>query len=1379
MKTRWFAGAMALVAIAAGTVFAEISVTQDGASVTVTSSGTSVTFDRARGGTITRIGARAVEQRDGVEGYFLAADPKAEIVVRKDAPDSLTVVVRAKFMKGTEPTPSGLRAEYAYTFIGGTPLVRCRARLGQGRVRLYADVEGYPMWWEVRVLDFGEETGWKGPFAGETKDVTVYLDPRCEKLFGVAKEEIAKFEELAFATVPRGEHFFEDKFQTSEKWTNFSGTWAAEGGSMVESSPERQFAWTVAGEPKWKDYIVEAQVHTQDGCSIIFLCGRWQNVADHYELQYHEWPSNAMRIVRVEKGERMTLAEVRELPDLRVEPGTKLGLELCGNRLRAYRNGDLILEAYDSAFASGRVALGTVATYEVRFEKVDVYAVAAAEDKTPRVELSQPVQRHAFYREEKEGVIRFIVSPRQELAGASATFVLESDPYPTQGELLRETVELGDLKAQEKRDIAFDIRPGTWRSGDYTVTALVTAGDETLARGETKVFIRRRPNADRMLVNAYFTGDPGTVAEYGFNQIKVADDSTKTRWKDGKYLPPDDPLRMLDPRQDGRRQGAIDLFDECVKHGMWGVIRIDCIRRVPEGVEEAYALKRDGKGLQDRPGVYFSAGEPRPNPWHPKVVETDADFFRQALGVWKDMPAWHGLFMNSETEGDLDVFGNDYWLAIAEKELGFPVPEDATEVWGMKGMDLPKDGIIESNEPHYRFYRWWWEKGMGQGMLHAKIAEAIKEFRPDVLTWSDPALRQPCVRGRLAGMDQILMWNYAWPNISRFPMIADELRLAAVGGQERLFNIQIIVYSDQAIPSQGPHWPHIKRQDYLLAHSSAIMREAIWLVLSRGVSGLSFHGIETVRREEGMRADDARTNLIGLGYRASVYSNPDTLMTIKEMNEKVVQPFGMLIKELAPIKGEVVMLLSTANLVLTSRDAEDFDLNEAGHMCAKLQAAHVAVDPVYEINLEENGLAGYKAIALPGCKVLPRHIYDRIAEFVKGGGIVIADQMLVPKFEKVLTLPREAATQGGEKALEEEHLRHAETIRKELDGRVTRWADCDSPTVVLSTLEDGENRYLFVINNQRTAGDYVGPWGRVLDDGVPQKTRVRIRETSRFIYDMLDASIVETETDGGWLVWDVALGPGEGRIFAVRPTPIGNVRVEVSPTVEKGKETAVFVTVLDEGGAPSAGLLPLRVTIRDSQGAESDASDYYLARDGKVTVPIRIARNDPSGAWEVSARDLTAGREGRAFFQVTRTHPYMEARVPKRLTSAEVEAGSVIIMDSEGIPVELSGVPVGTKKSLVVQCPFEPGQVKEAFLEVLVDDIDEPREATILLNGKTAIAVDESVLGEGADHFGRLTVPVEGLVKGKNTFEFTFADNLGGSTKGYVILKASLVLMVK
>ncbi|MFH0962814.1 MAG: hypothetical protein V2A58_02255, partial [Planctomycetota bacterium] len=312
MKTIWFVGGIVLVAVAAGVALAEVSVTEDGATVTVTSGGRPVTFDREKGGTITRIGARSVEQKDGAEGYTLASDPKAKLLVKRETPDRVRVVVRGTYTNGQERTKSGLRAEYVYTFIGGTPIVRCRAKLHQESVTPCAEVNGYPAWWEVRVLDFGDQTGWKGRFAGETKDVIVHLDARGEELFAVASDEIKKFEELMFATAPRGEHLFQESFQTSEKWTYFSGTWVAEDGGLVESSSEGELAWTVGGERGWKDYVLETQVHTADGVSIVLLCGRWQDMGNHYELQYLEWPAKAMRIVRAQEGRRITLAEVGE-----------------------------------------------------------------------------------------------------------------------------------------------------------------------------------------------------------------------------------------------------------------------------------------------------------------------------------------------------------------------------------------------------------------------------------------------------------------------------------------------------------------------------------------------------------------------------------------------------------------------------------------------------------------------------------------------------------------------------------------------------------------------------------------------------------------------------------------------------------------------------------------------------------------------------------------------------------------------------------------------------------------------------------------------------------------------------------------------------------
>ena len=1247
-----------MVCLCVHTAFADLSVDDSREMIVITNDHYSVTFDKSKGCTIATMGGRAVIQLDNVDGYALRADPDPQITLKKSA-DRVELCVKAFYLKEGEKTPSGVHAEYRYDFHAHSPVVRLKAAVRQFRVPLHADVYGYPAWNAVSVLEIADRTAFKKRFGGERLDTEVLFLPAAETPLDVPSDVAEKLGELLRPAFPKGDALFRDTFEDNARWTDINGLWVVEGGALVETSPDGRWAWTIAGERDWSDYIVESDVLSKDGCHV-YLCARWINLDNHYELHYLEWPVNGMRINRVVDGRRRMLAEIAPLPDLRVRPYTRLALAVQGNRIRAYRNGELMLEAYDNALAQGRVALGAVSNHAVRFHNVDVYAAPTFTSEAPSVRISQPVQRHAFYRDENDATVRFIVSPEKRVDDLSATFILSSELYPTHGDLVRTEVKLPAFDASEEREVAFTFDPAAWRSGDYVLTTTVTQDELPLAVEDTEIFLRRRPNPDRMLVcdwEGYTDADPKTLAEHGFNQYKVLHDDTQSRWKsDGTFVTPDNPLRMLSPWAAAKRQSIIDRFDEAMKHGMWGFMHMAYIRRVAEGVTESYALRRDGKELQGRSTDHFGGGNPRMNPWHPKSVETIQDFFRKSLPAWKDVPAWRSALLNSESEREFNVYGNDYWLEMAEKEIGFKVPEDVSHAWGLKGRPLPEDGIVASDDPYYRFYRWWHERGEGQGVLHAKIAETVREVRGDVIVWHDPALRQAFVRGRLAGLDQIRHWNYAWPNVPRFSLITDEMRLAAVEGQERIFMLQLICFSDIPIPREGPHWPYVKRggAPYLAAHSPAIVREGTWLALSRGTSGMAYHAVATVDRLA-MKRDNPRGETEGLGYKGYMYSNPDSLLAIKEMSERVMQPYGMVIKRLVPAKGEVVMLLSNANVVFSNRDAEDMVMNEAGHMYAKLQAAHVPVDAAYEVDLEERGLDGYKAVALPACKVLPSHIYDMIREFEDKGGMVIADQYLVPKFSNVPTLPRKAAARRGEAALEKEHVDQAADVHKALDARITRWADCDSPTVILSVLESGTDRYLFAVNNLRRTGDYMAPWGRVLDDGVPQTATLSIPNAKCAVYDALDERLVAPESRGGRLRWPVTLGPGEGRMFVVRPRAIGRVSLEVPETVKKGDEVTISVAVLDEGGELAAGLAPLRVTITDSQGTTSDYSDYYLARDGRATVALPIANNDPSGDWGVAVRELYGGVKGRAFFRVPAVEKREGAPQPKKVLPGLVE----------------------------------------------------------------------------------------------------------------------------
>ena len=1234
--------AMILAGLGCSVAHGELSVTAAANSIVVENEHYSVTFDKTRGGTISQIGDRGVEQRDHVDLYAASRDSEPAVVVTK-SPEKAEVIVKAYYvMRGGTKTPSELRVEYRYTFHADSPVVGCTATLRQDTVPLHADLSAFPQWREVTVLEFADKAAFRDRFGRGSKDIRVFLKPGQLDIFAVPKEECDAFVKMTLPAIGRGERLFAESFKDNLRWTDISGTWACDGKDMAETSLVAQWAWIVAGERPWKDYIVEADVRTIGGSAHVYVCARWQDADNHYELEVLEWPTYCTRINRVHEGKRTKLAEIMDTRALTTAPSTRLALAAKGPDLKAYRDGELILAACDATFTQGRIALGSANVHPVHFLGVDVYALEGDEETPPAIRLSQVVpSRHAFYREEDESVIRFLVSSDKPASGLKVDFALREDLYPTHGELHRQTADLAPLKAGEEREVTYTLEPAVWRSGDYTLD--VTAREEStiLARDTAAVFLRRKPNPGRFPITTYYSNDPERVVELGFNQVKVSYESAQTRWSNGKWGKSDDPLSLQRPWSAHRLQAVYDRFDECIKYGAWGYVDTQYSLLVPTDVPDALAMKRDGSGLQDHDTNMHRAGMPHAYLWHPAVTDNLKDYFRKAMQAYKDLPAWHMIDLAGETDNVNQVYGNDSWLAMAREELGFDVPDDVYHGFGPKGKAPPKNGIVESDDPYYRFYRWWWKRGAGYGMYHAKVAEAIKEVRPDVITMHQPALRQPFVIGRFAGVDKLQHWIYSWPSVSRMAMEAGQMKLVAVDDQETSIMFQMYQWGNCAIPRDAGIWPYVKRSDYHLAHSPAAIRQAVWLAFSRGIGSIAFDALavgDPVRTERIFPSPkgDVRATARGFGYHYVVYANPDLVSAVKELNFGLLQPYGMMTRRLDPPDAEVALLLSNANVMMTMEDSESFTAHEGGELYAKLQAAHVPVDVVFDETLEQKGLDGYKAIALPACRVLPRHLYEMIKAFAEEGGIVIADQHLVPELPNVTRLAavRSSRAVPGADA-QEAILRQASKLRDLLDDKVARWADCDSPSVALHTLENDSARLLFVVNTLDGPGDYVGrTWGKVLDDGIAQTVKVRVRGKNVLIYDVLSQHPVKPEVDGEWIEWDVELEPAGGRLFAVMPVRVGAIKVDVPAQADRSTRITITAQVDGVDGRPFAGLTPLETTIRDSQGIASDYGGYDVASDGKVAFTVPIAKNDPSGDWSVTVRELLTGETGKAFFTV-------------------------------------------------------------------------------------------------------------------------------------------------
>ncbi len=96
------------------------------------------------------------------------------------------------------------------------------------------------------------------------------------------------------------------------------------------------------------------------------------------------------------------------------------------------------------------------------------------------------------------------------------------------------------------------------------------------------------------------------------------------------------------------------------------------------------------------------------------------------------------------------------------------------------------------------------------------------------------------------------------------------------------------------------------------------------------------------------------------------------------------------------------------------------------------------------------------------------------------------------------------------------------------------------------------------------------------------------------------------------------------------PRPLGAVSVIVPEGVAKGSRTTVGVRV---DGSP-AGVLPVRITLRDGALRLNEYSGYYRLTDGELVLSVPIARNDWGGNWEVTVQDLVGGSVGMGGFLV-------------------------------------------------------------------------------------------------------------------------------------------------
>ena len=653
--------------------------------------------------------------------------------------------------------------------------------------------------------------------------------------------------------------------------------------------------------------------------------------------------------------------------------------------------------------------------------------------------------------------------------------------------------------------------------------------------------------------------------------------------------------------------------------------------RLAMGVSPGHFLsERPELQRRDREGkVYASASaNPLMDPTLPEFCFQVGASVAKAFG---DHPAWDSVLVNTEVRDSAQPSFSEADREAYRKASGREIPAEVVVKSGVEWKKLhgfPADRIVEDEDPLLAYYRWYWTVGDGWNALHSATHHGVHSTgRKDVWTWFDPAIRAPSLGGSGGEVDVLGQWSYSNPDPTRVGFFTDELRAMAANSahQPRVMKMtQLFWYRSQTTVSKktgtiiaSPFDDHDPDAAYITISPNAL-RTSFWSMISRPLSGIMYHGWQALVSSDGTSA-----------YR---HTHSDTEGELGRLHREVIEPLGAALLRVGDWPADVAYLDSFTAQMFARRGSYGYGGDEA-----YLSLLHASLQPevLFEEQVKRGELKRFKVLVLADCDVLPRLVQQRILEFQKKGGVVVGDPNLAPGVKADVMMDKIVRVKNGEKD-KAAILQNALKIREGLRGRYRGQFEVSDPELLVRRRGVVGGDYVFVFNDRREAGTYVGQHGLMLENGVPASGKVTVRGPGRWVYDLVRHRAVEAaEVSGEDAVsWRVDFGPGEGAVFLVMPQPIAEVRGRISGEVRRGERVSMDLEVVDRSGGVVSAVVPMRVEIRDSAGRLAEGSGYQAAEKGRLSLGLDVANNDVSGMWEVSATELASGQRYCGYFRV-------------------------------------------------------------------------------------------------------------------------------------------------
>ncbi len=499
------------------------------------------------------------------------------------------------------------------------------------------------------------------------------------------------------------------------------------------------------------------------------------------------------------------------------------------------------------------------------------------------------------------------------------------------------------------------------------------------------------------------------------------------------------------------------------------------------------------------------------------------------------------------------------------------------------------------------------------------MAKTIHETRKDILVFHDPAARNPAFRDAADGVNP-WDWTYTTPNALTLPYKLEVLRAMAKPGNDSVCNYVQVLWK-ASVASEKDECP-----------SSSILRLGLLHSMSRPVGAIGHWNTEWMRAP----------------------GNRDRWEAVRDLAESLWQPLGPVFTNLRQNSTRnVAFLLSHTNELFAAKLRETW--RKESYYAAWHEAflrAGLPVDVVFEEDVVDGKLADYRAVFIPDGELIGKKAHERLVAFTEKGGKVVADHNLGYKIPNAILLatnldfmyyPTWAYSQvkgkTGVAAPERRtKMREAtnELARVFAAERAVMPAAGDT-CLILTQREWHGVRYLFAVNDARAPGDQVGNCNVVEEEGRPLTTTISAPGTNAIaaVYDLARHREVKTSKTNDGMSWTVDLPPASAALYALLPQKIAELRLAApSAAVRRGGALKIGARILDDVGQPVKGLVPLQLVLKDSHGAVSEYSDYFVAKDGAWELEGAIALNDAAGEWSVRVEDLASGTTAACCFRV-------------------------------------------------------------------------------------------------------------------------------------------------